>query len=117
MSPFFFFIQEGGFLMATTRIIPMHLNKGKTIQECLNDRTEYAINSEKTHNGEFISSYECNADTASSEFALSKREYFQITGRRQISDVIAYQIRQSFKPGEVTPEEANAIGYCSKLNA
>lgn len=97
--------------MATTRIIPMHLNKGKTIQMCLNDRTEYAINSEKTNNGEYISSYKCNYETVSSEFALSKREYFQITGRRQISDVIAYQIRQSFKPGEVTPEEANAIGY------
>ena len=27
------------------------------------------------------------------------------------TDVIAYQIRQSFKPGEVTPEEANRIGY------
>ena len=26
-------------------------------------------------------------------------------------DVIAYQIRQSFKPGEITPEEANRAGY------
>ncbi|MCF0126960.1 MAG: relaxase/mobilization nuclease domain-containing protein, partial [Pseudobutyrivibrio sp.] len=26
-------------------------------------------------------------------------------------DIIAYQIRQSFKPGEITPEEANQIGY------
>lgn len=26
-------------------------------------------------------------------------------------DVIAYQIRQSFKPGEITPEEANEVGY------
>jgi len=25
--------------------------------------------------------------------------------------VIAYQLRQSFKPGEITPEEANKIGY------
>ena len=25
--------------------------------------------------------------------------------------MIAYQIRQSFKPGEITPEEANEIGY------
>lgn len=25
--------------------------------------------------------------------------------------MIAYQIRQSFKPGEITPEEANRIGY------
>jgi len=42
---------------------------------------------------------------------LSKRQYHQITGREQQSDVIAYQIRQSFKPGEITPELANQIGY------
>ena len=34
-----------------------------------------------------------------------------MTGRAQEHDVIAYQIRQSFKPGEITPEEANEIGY------
>ena len=34
-----------------------------------------------------------------------------ITGRRIHNEVIAYQLRQSFKPGEVTPEEANRIGY------
>lgn len=42
---------------------------------------------------------------------LSKRQYEHSTGRHQKNDVIAYQIRQSFKPGEVTPEEANRIGY------
>lgn len=42
---------------------------------------------------------------------LTKRLYEQTTGRRQKSDVIAYQVRQSFRPGEVTPEEANKIGY------
>ena len=36
---------------------------------------------------------------------------YQITGKKQHSDVIAYQIRQSFKPGEITAEEANRIGY------
>lgn len=34
-----------------------------------------------------------------------------ITGRQQKNNIIAYQIRQSFKPGEVTPEEANQVGY------
>ena len=34
-----------------------------------------------------------------------------MTGRRQKNDVIAYQIRQSFKPGEITAEEANKVGY------
>ena len=35
----------------------------------------------------------------------------QKTGRvRGEDDVIAYHLRQAFKPGEVTPEEANQIG-------
>ena len=97
--------------MATTRIIPMHLNKGKTIRQCLFDRLDYGRNSDKTESGEYIRSYACDPDTADAEFALSKREYFQLTGRRQDSDVIAYQLRQSFRPGEITPEEANQIGY------
>ena len=58
-----------------------------------------------------ISSYECDPETADAEFLLSKKRYKTLTGRTQDSDVIAYQIRQSFKPGEVTPEEANRIGY------
>ena len=33
------------------------------------------------------------------------------TWRQPKGDVIAYQIRQSFKPGEITPEEANRVGY------
>lgn len=97
--------------MATTRIIPMHVNKGKTIAQCLTERTDYAKNPDKTEDGEYISTYACDAKTADSEFLLSKRQYRQLTGREQASDVIAYQIRQSFKPGEVTPEEANQIGY------
>lgn len=97
--------------MAATRLIALHINKGKTIAQCLADRTDYSQNAEKTNNGEFISSYECDAKTADEEFLLTKRQYQHITGRQQTHDVIAYQIRQSFKPGEITPEEANQIGY------
>ncbi len=97
--------------MATTRIIPMHLNKGNSIKQCLSERLDYGENPEKTQNGQLITSYACDPASADAEFALSKREYFQITGRSQQSDVIAYQIRQSFRPGEITPEEANRIGY------
>ena len=97
--------------MATTRIIPMHLNKGKTLAQCLTDRTDYGMNPDKTDGGELISSFACEPETVVSEFALSKREYRELTGRVQENDIIAYQIRQSFKPGEVSPEEANRIGY------
>ena len=84
--------------MATTRIIPMHLNKGKTLAQCLADRTEYGMNPDKTEGGTLISAFACEPETAVSEFALSKREYRELTGRVQESDVIAYQVRQSFKP-------------------
>ena len=96
--------------MAATRLISLHINKGKTVAQCLADRTDYSQNVAKTNNGEFISSYECDPKTADEEFLLSKRQYHHITGRQQKHDVIAYQIRQSFKPGEITPEEANAVG-------
>ena len=61
--------------------------------------------------GELISSYECSPETAAEEFLLSKKKYYELTGRTQQNDVIAYQIRQAFKPGEITPEEANKVGY------
>ncbi|MCD8004410.1 MAG: relaxase/mobilization nuclease domain-containing protein [Oscillospiraceae bacterium] len=97
--------------MAATRLIPLHINKGKTIAQTLNDRTDYAKNPEKTEKGDLVTAYECDPFTVDEEFMLSKRQYEHSTGRRQKHDVIAYQIRQSFKPGEVTAEEANRIGY------
>ncbi len=97
--------------IAATRIIPLHVNKGKTVARSLKDRLDYAMNAEKTENGELVSAYECSPETADEEFMLSKNQYEYKTGRRQQHDVIAYQIRQAFKPGEVTPEEANEIGY------
>ena len=89
----------------------MHINKGKTLSQCISDRTDYAINPDKTNNCELISSYACDHRSLDAEFTLAKRQYRHFTGKEEKNDVIAYQVRQSFKPGEVTPEEANQIGY------
>ena len=97
--------------MAATRLIALHKNKGKSVAACLKSRTDYAKNPDKTNRGELVSSYECSPLTADEEFTLSKRQYELATGRRQKNDVIAYQIRQSFKPGEITAEKANKVGY------
>ena len=97
--------------MAATRLIALHKNKGKSVAACLKSRTDYAKNPDKTNRGELVSSYECSPLTADEEFMLSKRQYELATGRRQKNDVIAYQIRQSFRPGEITAEEANKVGY------
>ena len=97
--------------MATTRLIALHKNKGMTVAACLKNRTDYIENPDKTEQGQYVSSYACSALTADEEFMLTKRQYDLVNGRRQKSDVIAYQIRQSFRPGEITAEEANKVGY------
>ena len=97
--------------MATTRIIPMHINKGKTISQCMKARIDYVKNPDKTEDGTLISSYECTPESADHEFVLARNEYMSLVGKQNPNEVIAYQLRQSFKPGEVTAEEANQIGY------
>ena len=47
---------------------------------------------------------------ADQEFLSARAEYAK-NHRIYSGDIIAYQIRQSFKPGEITPEEANRVGY------
>ena len=97
--------------MAAVRLIALHASKGRSVARCLEDRTDYAKNPEKTQKGELVTAYGCDPITVDEEFMLQKRLYFQITGKAPRHDVIAYQIRQSFKPGEITPEEANRLGH------
>jgi hypothetical protein len=98
--------------VATTHITPLHTGKGRSVAKALRDITDYMENPLKTDGGDLVSSYECAPETADNEFILSKAQYLSLTGRSQGGrDVIAYHARQSFKPGEVTPEQANAIGY------
>lgn len=97
--------------MAATRLIVVHKNKWKSISQCLKERIDYTKDDNKTEQGKWISSYACNVELVDKEFTASKAEYFRNTGRKIKGDIIAYQIRQSFKPGEISPEEANRIGY------
>ena len=97
--------------MATTRIMPLHIGKGRTESQAISDIIDYVANPQKTDNGKLITGYGCDSRTADAEFLLAKRQYIAATGRvRGMDDVIAYHVRQSFKPGEITPEEANRLG-------
>ena len=91
--------------------MPLHVGKGRTESCAIADILDYATSPEKTDGGRLISSYGCDSRVADAEFLLAKRQYIAATGRsRGRDDVLAYQVRQSFKPGEITPEEANRIG-------
>ncbi len=95
--------------MATTNIFSIRGSKGQSVIRSLTERTDYVKNPEKTENGSLVYAYGCTPQLVAAEFALSKRLYTQRTGRKE-PGVIAYHIRQSFKPGEITPEEANRVG-------
>ncbi len=98
--------------MATTRLMPLHVGKGKTISAALGRTVDYVENPNKTNDGELISSYECDPQIAEQQFLFTKSQYTRLTGRNQgDKDVIAYHLRQSFKPNEIDAETANKIGY------
>lgn len=68
-------------------------------------------NPDKTDHGQLISSYQCDSRIADAEFLFATKLYQQKTGRKRGRDnIIAYHLRQSFAPGEITPEEANRLG-------
>jgi len=89
----------------------VHAGKRRRADKAIAAVIDYVADKNKTENGRLITSYQCNPQIADAEFLLSKRQYAEITGLERDNDVIAYHVRQSFKPGEITPEEANKIGY------
>lgn len=79
-----------------------------TALETMKDRFDYGLNPDKCA---VVSSHLCEPATAHLEFMLTKCEYQAETGRRADAGHLFYQIRQAIPHGEVTPEEANRIGY------
>lgn len=97
--------------IATTRLMPLHTGKGRTVGTAIADIIDYVKNPEKTDHGKLITSWGCDSRIADAQFFYSKQQYNRNTGRvRGEDDVIAYHLRQSFRPGEITPEEANRLG-------
>ena len=46
-----FCIWKGGSIMATTRIMPLHVGKGRTESRAISDIIDYVVNPQKTDNG------------------------------------------------------------------
>ena len=98
--------------MATTRLMPLHTGKGRTVGTAISDIIDYTENPQKTDGGRLVSAHGCDPATAAAEMLLTRRQYLDAGGWVPGNDkeVLAYHIRQAFKPGEITPEDANRIG-------
>lgn len=108
--------------MATTAIWKVKGNLGRVVSYAANlDKTEnpafterdlqslrdvmdYTTQDYKTEQQHYVSGINCAPEIARDEMMMVKRQWSKEGG------IIAYHAYQSFKPGEVTPEQANAIG-------
>ena len=98
--------------MAITKIIAIRDRLDKRVNYAVNgEKTTldtgitYAANPEKTEQLFFTSAINCDScETAFAEMQTTKRRFGKLGG------VVGYHFIQSFAPGEVTPEQAHAIG-------
>lgn len=82
-------------------------NPEKTVKPGLQDFFNvfsYTQNPDKTADGQFVTAINCQKDIALQQMILTKQRYGKEDG------YIAWHGYQSFKPGEVTPEQCHALG-------
>ena len=92
-----------------TTFIKAHKRAAKrTVLQSLKDRFDYGLNPEKLG---AVSAYLCDPKLVHLEFILVKGQYQAVAGRSVEQGALCYQIRRAFPQGEITPEEANKIGY------
>ncbi|MCM1115103.1 MAG: relaxase/mobilization nuclease domain-containing protein [Clostridium sp.] len=91
-----------------SRVVDYAANPSKTVYSDLQKVIHYADDSSKTINGKekacFVTGVNCNADTAFEEMYAVQERFNKINGN------VAYHAYQSFKTGEVTPEQCHRIG-------
>ena len=59
--------------MATTRIMPLHTGKGRSVGTAIRDILDYVENPDKTDQGKLITAHGCNGPIADAEFRSEER--------------------------------------------
>lgn len=98
--------------MAYTKILVIHDRLDKSVKYAQNEEKtsletalDYALNRAKTEQTCFETALNCDRATVYADMMATKRRWAK-TGRKRKG----YHIIQSFAPGEVTPEQAHAVG-------
>ncbi len=98
--------------MAYTKILVIHDRLDKSVKYAQNEEKtsletaiDYALNRDKTERTCFETAINCDRATVYADMMATKRRWGK-TGRKRKG----YHIIQSFVPGEVTPEQAHAVG-------
>jgi hypothetical protein len=106
--------------MAYTKILVIHNRLDKCLNYAMNEEKtslaaaiDYALNRDKTETTCFETAINCELDAAYYDMLETKRRW----GKDLKPRIQGYHIIQSFAPGEVTPEQAHAVGveFASRL--
>lgn len=108
--------------MATTKIWPVRVNLDSVVDyakspnktenpnyleddlQGLYDVMNYATKSSKTEKKYYVSGINCSPDMARQKMIMTKKRYGKEGG------IVAFHAYQSFKPGEITPDQAHQLG-------
>lgn len=98
--------------MAYTKIFPIRTRLDRRVRYALNGKKTaletaagYALDAAKTESVLFTDAFNCGLTAPCTEMYATKRRWGKDQNRVQ-----GYHIIQSFRPGEVTPEQAHEIG-------
>ena len=90
------------------RLVDYASNPEKTTKDDLEAVIKYAMNGDKTSSKDekscFVTGINCYADTALDEMLTTQQHFGKTRGN------VAYHCYQSFKPGEVSPEQCHKLG-------
>ena len=99
--------------MAATWIKPIHVNEACSAAQSVKNCVDYVTNLEKTQDGELVTSYECSVENVVNDFMETREDYrrdFAWRDRGE-NEILAYHVRQAFKPGEINDDTANKLGH------
>ena len=105
--------------MAYTKIFPIRTRLDRRVRYALNGKKTaletaagYALDAAKTESVLFTDAFNCGLAAPCAEMYATKRRWGKDQNRVQ-----GYHVIQSFRPGEVTPEQAHRIGmaFAEKL--
>ncbi len=86
------------------------LSLSNSVNNTLTALMKYVTNPEKTDRGERIFRYKCHEGMEDAEFAYALALFQDRTRKKAQSKIVAYNVIQSFVPGEITAEKANLLG-------
>jgi len=97
--------------MAATWIKPIHIHRNGS-DAGVGDAVEYVTDYAKTKDGALVTAYNCTVTQTAKDFEVVRHEYQCMTNKKQDeNEILAYHVRQAFKPGEIDPEAANKLGH------